>query len=142
MPGDGADDDRTRLSHPDDEATVVGPPDESSSDDSTVPPPKRAGQSRPRVLGPYTLVRLLGRGGMGTVWEAVDFRLDRRVALKISTADPSPDAIERFRREATHSARLRHPHIVSVHDVGFDQGQQYLVMDLVQGTTLAEARRG
>jgi hypothetical protein len=93
------------------------------------------------VLGPYSLVRLLGRGGMGAVWEAVDFRLDRRVALKVSTGDPSPDAIERFRREATHSARLRHPQIVSVHDVGFDQGQQYLVMDLVEGITLGEALR-
>jgi serine/threonine protein kinase len=141
MSAEDGNDDRTRMSPTDDDRTVIGPSDESSSDGSTVAPSARAAQSRPRVLGPYTLVRLLGRGGMGAVWEAVDFRLDRRVALKISTADPSPDAIERFRREATHSARLRHPHIVSVHDVGFDQGQQYLVMDLVQGSTLAEALR-
>jgi serine/threonine protein kinase len=141
MPGAEPEEDGSRSSPAEDDPTRIAPVEEASSDGSTVLSMARAAQARPRVLGPYTLVRLLGRGGMGAVWEAVDFRLDRNVALKVSTADPSPDAIERFRREATNSARLRHPHIVSVHDVGFDQGQQYLVMDLVRGITLAEALR-
>ncbi len=100
-----------------------------------------APRPKTRVLGPYTLLRLLGRGGMGAVWEAVDFRLDRRVALKEMLAETSPEGVERFRREALNSARLRHPNIVAVHDVGSDDGRQYLVMDLVQGVTLGEALR-
>ncbi|MBA3937590.1 MAG: leucine-rich repeat domain-containing protein [Planctomycetes bacterium] len=108
----------------------------------TVPtPPVTELLKKTRTLGPYTLLRLLGRGGMGAVWEAVDQRLDRHVALKVMIGNASPDAIERFRREGQHSARLRHANIVPVYDVGYASGRQYLVMDLVQGSTLTEALR-
>jgi len=106
--------------------------------------PVQAGTDRTRSmhrLGPYTLLRIIGHGGMGAVWEAVDHRLDRHVALKVMTGNASPEAEERFRREAHHSARLRHANIVAVHDFGSDGGRQYLVMDLLQGDTLTEALR-
>jgi serine/threonine protein kinase len=96
-----------------------------------------------RRLGVYRLERLVARGGMGAVWEAVDTRLDRKVAVKVLLPgfEARPEYIERFRREALHSARLRHANIVTVHDVGEDGGRHYLVMDLVEGITLAELLR-
>ncbi|MCY3020241.1 MAG: SUMF1/EgtB/PvdO family nonheme iron enzyme [Planctomycetota bacterium] len=101
------------------------------------------GHAQSRKLGPYTLVRLLGRGGMGAVWEALDTRLNRRVAVKVMVAgeQASEQETERFRREARNSAKLRHPNIVPVHDFGVEAGQQYLVMDLVDGVMLADALR-
>ncbi|MGD0092196.1 MAG: serine/threonine-protein kinase, partial [Planctomycetota bacterium] len=100
-------------------------------------------RDKARKLGPYELLGLLGRGGMGAVYEAVDTRLDRHVALKLmrSGEDATPEELERFRREAAHSAKLRHPNIVTVHDVGHEDGRDYLVMDLVEGDTLGEALR-
>jgi WD40 repeat protein/serine/threonine protein kinase len=101
------------------------------------------GRAQSRKLGPYELVRLLGRGGMGAVWEALDTRLNRRVALKVMVAGEhaSAEDTERFRREAQNSAKLRHPNIVPVHDFGIEAGQQYLVMDLVDGVMLGDALR-
>ncbi|HYE07033.1 MAG TPA: protein kinase [Planctomycetota bacterium] len=96
-----------------------------------------------RTLGHYELVRMIGQGGMGAVWEAIDQRLGRHVALKVMLReDEAPvDAIERFQREALHAAKLRHPNIIPVHDVGHERGRHYLVMDLVEGMTLDEALR-
>ena len=101
------------------------------------------GHAQSRKLGPYALVRLLGRGGMGAVWEALDTRLNRRVAVKVMVAGEhaSEQETERFRREAQNSAKLRHPNIVPVHDFGIEAGQHYLVMDLVDGVMLADALR-
>jgi serine/threonine protein kinase len=79
-------------------------------------------------FGPYTLISPLGEGGMGEVWKALDTRLDRTVALKLSKADFS----ERFEREARLVAALNHPNICTLHDVGPD----YLVMELVEGVPL------
>ncbi|MGD0093067.1 MAG: protein kinase, partial [Planctomycetota bacterium] len=102
-----------------------------------------ASQAQSRKLGPYALVRLLGRGGMGAVWEALDTRLNRRVAVKVMVAGEhaSEQETERFRREAQNSAKLRHPNIVPVHDFGAEGGRHYLVMDLVDGVMLADALR-
>ncbi|MCY3024491.1 MAG: protein kinase, partial [Planctomycetota bacterium] len=77
------------------------------------------------------------------VYEAFDTRLNRRVALKVMLAsdEATTEERERFRREAAHSAKLRHPNIVTVHDVGHEEGRDYLVMDLVEGVTLGEALR-
>ncbi|MBA3686482.1 MAG: serine/threonine protein kinase, partial [Planctomycetes bacterium] len=100
--------------------------------------------SSPEVVGHvahYRLVRLLGTGGMGAVWEAVDTRLNRRVALKLLLEGASPVALARFRQEALHAAKLTHPGIVPVHDVGEDRGRHFLVMALVEGTTLSAALR-
>lgn len=87
---------------------------------------------------------MLGRGGMAVVWRAVDVRLGRPVAVKL--LDPAgladPALLERFDREARTAARLAHPNIVAVHDVGDDAGQPYLVMELVDGESLAAALAG
>ncbi|HEX4004892.1 MAG TPA: protein kinase [Acidobacteriaceae bacterium] len=92
-------------------------------------------------VGHYRIEALLGAGGMGTVYRAVDLRLDRAVALKVlqaATLGWDPQARERFRREARALARLNHPHIATVHDVGEQDGVDYLVMELVAGESLAE----
>ena len=90
----------------------------------------------------YRLKRLVGRGGMGAVYEAEDLRLDRTVAVKIMLrgAFGDPAALHRFEREARASARLHHPNIVSVFDVGrvSDRGA-YLVMEYVRGETMRAA---
>jgi hypothetical protein len=91
------------------------------------------------VEGKYRLERRIGAGGMGTVYEAADLRLGRRVALKILLARHfgKPSALRRFEREAQASARLRHPNIVTLHDYGtLGEEGAYLVMELLHGTTL------
>jgi eukaryotic-like serine/threonine-protein kinase len=85
----------------------------------------------------YELGRELGSGGMARVVAAHDRVLDREVAVKLLTA-PDPSARERFLREARAAARLRHPHVVAVHDTGEHGGQPYIVMELVDGETLAD----
>jgi serine/threonine protein kinase len=92
----------------------------------------------PRV-GAYRIERLLGRGGMGEVYLAWDERLERRVALKRIRADSTSDPRlrERFRREARAAARLSHSSIVQVHDILEDGAGDCIVMEYVQGRTLA-----
>ena len=86
----------------------------------------------------YNVESLLGRGGMGNVYKAKEGTLDRYVALKIVPEARHSDEhfIERFRREARIAARLRHPRIVSVHEVGVMCGFPYFSMDYIEGTTL------
>ena len=87
-------------------------------------------------LGPYEIVSTLGTGGMGQVYRARDTRLDRTVAIKIlPTADP--DQQKRFAREAKAIAALTHPHICTVYDVGHQDGTDFLVMECLDGQTLA-----
>lgn len=92
----------------------------------------------PERLGRYEIRGVLGSGAMGTVYTAWDPDLARGVALKI-IRNPQVDeeALRRFRREAQALARLTHPHIVAVHDIGADDGAPYIVMELIEGTTLA-----
>lgn len=87
----------------------------------------------------YLLHERLGVGGMGEVYRATDLKLARPVALKriLGNAADDPDARARFRREATAAARLKHPAIVAVHDVGEWAGKPYLAMEFVTGRTLA-----
>ena len=90
-------------------------------------------------LGPYEILAPIGAGGMGEVYRARDTRLGRDVAVKVLAAHltQSPQARERFQREARAVAALQHPNICTVHDVGeTDDGQAYLVMELLQGETL------
>jgi len=91
-------------------------------------------------IGPYEVIRELARGGMGAVYVARRPGLDRQVALKLlhGGAHADEDMIERFRREARVSARLRHPNIVAIHDVGQDGLNHYLVMDLIEGESLMQ----
>lgn len=96
----------------------------------------------PRLLGGrYLLERRLGRGGMGTVYEASDTALERRVAVKVIRDDlvGSADAAERFRREARVAASFSHPNVVTVHDFGVASNTRaFLVMELLQGRTVRE----
>ena len=94
-----------------------------------------------RVLeGRYRLVSRIARGGMATVYEGVDLRLDRTVAVKVMHPGlgDDDDFAARFVREARAAARLSHPHVVAVHDQGDDDGTVFLVMELVAGHTLHE----
>jgi eukaryotic-like serine/threonine-protein kinase len=93
-----------------------------------------------RVLsGRYQLEQLLASGGMGAVWRARDLRLERAVAVKELTGAglALPMAVQRFDREARAVARLAHPNIVALHDVGVEDGRPYLVMELVDGRSVA-----
>src|SRR5687768_6599852 len=91
-------------------------------------------------LGPYEIVALVGEGGMGQVFKARDTRLDRTVAIKMLPAALAADAVrrERFEREARSISRLEHPNICPLYDVGEHQGHLYLVMQFLEGETLAE----
>jgi serine/threonine-protein kinase len=96
------------------------------------------------VLGDrYELGEQIGRGGMAEVYEAMDRVLSRRVAVKVLRDGMHEDqrVLSRFRREARAAAALSHPNIVAVHDVGFEGGTPYLVMELVAGRSLAEVIR-
>ena len=92
-------------------------------------------------LGVYELTSLLGAGGMGEVYRARDPRLGRDVAIKILPPEVAddPDRLRRFEQEARAAAALNHPNILSVHDVGTDNGVAYLVTELLEGRTLREA---
>ncbi len=91
------------------------------------------------TLGPYHVVAKLGKGGMGEVYKARDTRLDRMVAIKVLPGDAYADrqARERFEREARAISALDHPHICAVYDVGEHDGVHYLVMQHLEGETLA-----
>ena len=91
-------------------------------------------------LGPYEIVGPLGAGGMGEVYDARDTRLDRAVAIKILRAEfaDSADRRVRFEREARAIASLNHPHICTLHDIGHQDGLAYLVMERIEGETLAD----
>ncbi|MCA8956909.1 MAG: serine/threonine protein kinase, partial [Planctomycetes bacterium] len=96
---------------------------------------------QPRHLGDFRIVRELGRGGMGVVYEAEQTSLGRRVALKVlhaASAALAPAQIERFRREAAAAAKLRHPGIVPIHAVGEAEGVHFIAMELIEGQRLSE----
>lgn len=93
-------------------------------------------------IGRYEIQRRLGRGGMGTVYVAHDPVLGRLVAVKVFATDLDlPDAAQRFTREARSAAALNHPNIVTVHDYGDVSSQPFIVMEYVQGDTLADIIR-
>jgi serine/threonine protein kinase len=91
------------------------------------------------LMGRYRIERELGAGAMGLVHAAVDLDLERRVALKVLRSDaPGPSACERLLREARAMARLAHPNVVTVYDVGATGGRGFVAMELIDGETLAE----
>ncbi len=96
------------------------------------------------VIGPYQIGRPVGRGGMGAVYEAIDLRLDRLVAIKFLAAAGSRqrELAERFEREAKAVASLSHPNIVELFDVGVISGLPYAVMEFLRGETLEQRLQG
>lgn len=94
--------------------------------------------------GRYRITKLLGRGGMGAVYQATDTRLHREVAIKILPLEngDNPEALARFEREARAMAALDHPNIVKIHDFGqTSEGHAYFVMELVNGTNIHARRK-
>jgi len=91
-------------------------------------------------LGPYEILSAVGAGGMGEIYRAKDTRLDRTVAVKVLPAHLSENAEfrQRFEREAKTISQLSHPHICTLHDVGNQDGVEYLVMEFLEGETLTE----
>ncbi|MGW4083588.1 serine/threonine-protein kinase [Streptomyces sp. NPDC004822] len=90
------------------------------------------------IAGRYRLIESIGRGGMGEVWRAYDETLDRQVAVKLLLPqDSDPTAASRFRLEARTASRIDHPNVVGVRDFGEHDNQLYLVMELVEGDSLA-----
>ena len=100
--------------------------------------PRRPRPALPEQVGDYRVLREIGRGGMGVVYEAEQVSLGRRVALKVLPAQGSRDrtAVERFRREARAAARLHHTNIVPVFEVGQDGDVRYYAMQFIAGQGL------
>ena len=92
------------------------------------------------TLGPYQVTAKIGAGGMGEVYKARDTRLDRTVAIKVlpEHVAADPDLRQRFEREARTVAALNHPHICTLHDIGTQDGIDFLVMEYLDGETLAQ----
>src|SRR6266436_3104980 len=91
-------------------------------------------------LGPYEIISALGAGGMGEVYRARDTRLERTVAIKVLPEQFSsdPELKQRFEREARTISSLNHPHICTLYDVGHQDGIDYLVMEYIEGESLAQ----
>src|SRR4030095_6217888 len=91
-------------------------------------------------LGPHEIISLLGKGGMGEVYRARDTRLNRDVAIKVlpDVFANDPERIARFHREAQSVAALNHPNIAAIYDLEEAEGAKFLVLELVEGETLAD----
>jgi serine/threonine protein kinase len=134
----GADNDLRReveslLAHAD-------PADEFLEEPALEPKPPRRARVRPgESLGHYQILDLIGVGGIGEVYRARDSRLGRMVAIKVLTEEVANDRKfrARFDREARTIARLAHSHICTLHDIGHDQGIEFLVLEYLEGDTLA-----
>ena len=134
---------RSGIWHPD---SIAG--DQTTRTRTRVPPSEevtRTGESMPTAskdsrasIDRFEIVRKLGSGAMGSVFEAHDPKLDRRVALKLLHADTDPEHRDskRLLREARALARISHPNVVEIYDVGTDGDRVWLAMELVEGRTL------
>jgi tetratricopeptide (TPR) repeat protein len=118
-----------------------GPGGEGESAPSPPSPTRGEGGESGGRLGDFRLIREIGRGGMGVVYEAEQLSLNRRVALKVLpfAAALNPRQLQRFKTEAQAAAQLHHTHIVPVYAVGCEQGVHYYAMQLIDGQTLADA---
>jgi len=105
-----------------------------------MPQPGSQGPIRAATIGRYQIRDRLGEGGMGVLYLALDPAIDRLLALKVLRAD-SAELRERFIREAQFAARLQHPHIVTIYDVGTHDGHPFIAMEYIPGETLGELVR-
>ena len=96
-----------------------------------------------KQVGSYRIERLLGKGGMGEVYQAQDPRLNRPVALKLLSAGPTADEerVRRFRQEALAASALNHPNIITIYEIGQWQGSDFIVTEFVEGVTLRQRMR-
>jgi serine/threonine protein kinase len=96
-------------------------------------------QPAPSAISHYTILGQIGAGGMGVVYKARDSRLDRTVAIKILAPDSSADAGRRarFTLEAKAVSALNHPNVVTIHEIGFENDSDFIVMEFVPGQTLS-----
>ena len=93
--------------------------------------------TKPTRIGPYDIVEVIGRGGMGTVYRCNDPRIGRAVAIKVLTAAADdPDLLTRFHREAQYTGNLHHPNIVTIYELGQQETVPYLVMEYLEGVSL------
>jgi len=119
--------------------------DQLVADVGPIPTPggRLDGFAQPTQVGPYRIVDEISRGGVGVVFRAVHETLQRPVAIKLLRAgrEADPRTLERFATEARAVARLRHPHVISVHEVGQHALGPYLVMDLIEGESLGQRIR-
>ena len=124
----------------DDTVALTPRPPAPQSQGAVAPPTPEAAAAPPVAFGRYEVRRTLGAGGFGTVYLGHDTQLDRPVAIKVLRTGPRvpPAQAELFLQEARRLARLSHPGIVTVHDVGLHEGQVYIVSDYLEGPDLAE----
>ena len=123
---------------------MTDPVDPVEPVDPAAPAPAVTDEGR-LIDGRYRLAEVIGSGGMATVHRAYDTKLDRPVAVKLLRREviADPDIAMRFRREALAATVLRHPNIVACLETGTDDGQPFLVMELIEGEDLAaRLRRG
>ena len=104
---------------------------------TTAEPGRASPDAGPRTLGKYRLDRVIGEGGMGIVWAALDPDLERQVALKVLRSDDTDSPLRtRLLREARAMARLKHPNVLVVYEVGTDHNRDFIAMELVDGSDL------
>src|SRR5262245_11688272 len=129
------------LSQP--ESWFESKPDSGSTLHLVIPEDAPLPEGVPTRLGNYELLEKIAQGGMGVVYKARHAGLDRFVALKMirSGVLATPRDVERFQREARSGAKLHHPNIVTIHDIGEQEGQHYYTMDYVPGENLSERAR-
>jgi hypothetical protein len=123
---------------PTEPCAAPAPPGSEDATIAATPPPPAAEAADPEVIGGYRLLRVLGVGGMGKVYEAEDINTRGRVALKLISADyaQSPEAVERFRQEGRLASLIAHPRCVFVLAADEEAGRPYIVMELMHGDTL------